>query len=185
MLSLYILNVDLLRVKSIILFLVLVGPLGVTYLWLNYQKKQVKREIKWSIIHGIDREELTVLKFGQEEASQLKWKHSKEFEFKGDMYDIVDSEVHGDSIIYWCWWDHKETKLNKQLTQLVSLSLKGNSQNQNQKWHIQYIIKTLYFNIKSSPINSVVASSDKANTRYCFAIKQYQGSLLSPPPQLS
>lgn len=138
------------------------------------------------MIHDLDREELALLKFSKEETeTRLKWKHSREFEYNGSMYDIVETEVREDSIIYWCWWDHKETKLNKQLAQLVSIALNGSPQNQNQKWQIQQIIKTLYYDKQVIEISSEDIIFQDSNTPYCFSIKQCNPQQHSPPPQLS
>lgn len=176
----------MLRFKSIILFLVLVGPMGLTYTWLQYQKKQVKREIKWKIANDLDRDELIQLKFSTKEIkTKLRWKHSKEFEYNGDMYDIVTSESRGDSIIYWCWWDNKETQLNKHLTHLVLQTLNQNDQNQNQNWHLQKIIKTLYYSKPSLVPSLYPYKVHKTKTQYCFVLKTYDKNLLDPPPQLS
>ncbi len=91
-----------------------------TYSWLKWQRRQVKRAVKWQMIAGIDKEKLVHLSFTSAEASsQLHWKHSREFEFKGEMYDIAGKAQVGDTLHYWCWWDHEETKLNRQLIQLV------------------------------------------------------------------
>lgn len=76
------------------------------------------------MIAGINPEELVLLKFSKEETqTKLRWEHSKEFEYDGQMYDIVSKEVKGDSIFYRCWWDHEETKLNKKLQILVANAL--------------------------------------------------------------
>ncbi|WP_299671934.1 hypothetical protein [uncultured Polaribacter sp.] len=81
------------------------------------------------IIKGIDKEKLVLLKFSEEEVIQeLKWKHSKEFEYKGEMYDIVETKEVDHIIYYWCWWDHKETQLNQQLTELVKNIFNQNPQ---------------------------------------------------------
>ena len=176
----------MLRFKSIILFLVLVGPIGLTYTWLQYQKKQVKREIKWKIANDLDRDELTQLKFSAKEIKiKLRWKHSKEFEYNGEMYDIVTSESRGDSIIYWCWWDNKETQLNKHLTHLVLQTLNQNDQNQNQNWHIQNIIKTIYHSSRTLIPCLQVNRIQKTKTLYRFVLKMHHKNPLDPPPQLS
>lgn len=73
------------------------------------------------MIAGMDEKELVLLKFTKEETeTKLRWEHSKEFEYNGQMYDIVSSEIKGDSIYYHCWWDYEETKLNKKLKKLVA-----------------------------------------------------------------
>ena len=91
------------------------------FLYLHFEKAALKREIKWKMVAGIDQNELVLLKFSKEEAKkQLRWEHSKEFEYEGQMYDVVSNEIKGDTIYYRCWWDHEETALNKKLQQLVA-----------------------------------------------------------------
>lgn len=91
------------------------------FLYLQYEKSVVRRDVKWKMIAGLDPEELVLLKFSQwETETKLRWKHSKEFEYNGQMYDIVSKEIKGDSIFYRCWWDHEETLLNKKLKILAS-----------------------------------------------------------------
>lgn len=36
------------------------------------------------------------------------------------MYDVIETEIHGDSLYYFCWVDHEETLLNKKLNQLLA-----------------------------------------------------------------
>lgn len=105
---------------SITLFLSMVAPFAASYMLLHYQKKQVKRDVKWKMISDIDKDELVLLKLSKnEQLTQLHWKHAREFSYKGEMYDIVYTKNTSDSCYYWCWWDHEETKLNKQLKNLV------------------------------------------------------------------
>ena len=76
---------------------------------------------------GIDKNDLVFLKFSKKESeSELLWEHSCEFEYKGEMYDIVHSEEKGDTIFYWCWWDHDETILNRQLDNLATQAMGHN-----------------------------------------------------------
>ncbi len=118
------------ELKSIISILLLISftiPFGGSYILLQYQKRQVKKEIKERIISGIDKNDLVFLKLSKKESeSELLWEHSGEFEYNGEMYDIVHAEETGDTFFYWCWWDHKETKLNKQLDNLVTQAMGDN-----------------------------------------------------------
>lgn len=154
---------------------------------LKNQQKQVKREVKWKMIEGVDRSELVLFKFTEEDKKlQLNWKHSKEFEYKGEMYDIAESEFHGDTTYYWCWWDYEETALNKQLDQLFSFAL-GNSptHKQNQEKIIQ-IFKSLYF-IEEDSVISVccLESSNSLFDAYRLNYSSHFISPNSPPPKLS
>jgi len=154
---------------------------------LKNQQKQVKREVKWKLIEGVDRSELVLFKFTEEDKkTQLNWKHAKEFEYKGEMYDIAETEFHGDTTYYWCWWDYEETALNKQLDQLFSFAL-GNSpmHKQNQEKVIQ-IFKSLYFVEESSVLYvSYIEPSNYFFDAYRFNYLNHFISPNSPPPQLS
>lgn len=98
------------------------------------------------MIAGIEKEELVLLKFKTgEEKTQLRWEHSKEFEYKGQMYDVVLREEIGDSSYYHCWWDAEETALNQQLTDLTQLALNSNPQRQKHQKSLYSFLQTFYF----------------------------------------
>lgn len=158
----------------------------VTFLWLKYQKKQVKHEVKWKIIEGIDKSELILIQLSKAEAKEkLYWEHSKEFEFEGEMYDVVEFEETTDSVKYWCWWDHEETKLNQNLADVVN-NLLGNHPDKKEKeqklisfyqslfsekvfaWH------ALHFTRISNPL-----------TEYGFILNVFINSIPTPPPRTS
>ncbi len=115
-------------------------PFATTFTLLHYQKKQLKRSIKQKIIEGIDQRELVLLKFSKKDTkSLLRWEHSKEFEYKKEMYDVVEKIETTDTITYWCWWDNEETKLNRQLSDLLNNVWDQNpNKQQKQQKLIQY-----------------------------------------------
>ena len=82
--------------------------------------KKVKKSVKKTITEHIDKNLLVRLSFNKDEITKLKWEHSKEFEHKSEMYDIVHKEIKSDSIIYWCWLDNEETQLEKSLNILIA-----------------------------------------------------------------
>lgn len=134
------------KVAGISLLICLLSPIATTYLFFQFQKQQVKKEVKWQMIAGIDKDELVLLKFSKAQSlSELKWEHSKEFEYNGEMYDVVKKKIIGDSISYWCWWDHKETKLNKQLDTLLAKALDNNPQRNEKQNQLVYFFKNLFY----------------------------------------
>lgn len=165
----------------------MVAPITTAYTVLKKQQKKVKREVKWKLIEGVDRSELVLFKFTEEEKrTQLDWKHSKEFAYKGEMYDIAEKEVHGDTTYYWCWWDYEETALNKQLSQLFSFAL-GNSpvHKQSQEKIIQ-LYKSLYFiEDSTSFVLGNFDASSIPNFYYRMDESMWVKSIIAPPPQLS
>ena len=110
------------------------------------EKYAIKKEVKWKMIAGIDKEELVLLTFSREETeTKLNWKHSREFEYNGEMYDIVETLEQNDSIAYWCWWDHEETKLNRQLSDLIDQTAGQSQQNKQNKQHLFQFLNSIYF----------------------------------------
>ncbi len=93
------------------------------------------------MISGINPEMLLVLRFSHTDASRLlNWEHELEFEFKGNMYDIVKVTRTNDSVSYLCWPDHRETLLNIELNRLVDMAMGDNSENkQNNKRLIDFL----------------------------------------------
>ncbi len=161
------------------------APVATTFVVLHAQKKQIKREVKWRMIAGIDRDELELIKLTREEAAEeLEWEHSKEFEYRGEMYDIVETVVKGDSIFYWCWWDHEETRLNKQLGELLTFAYSEDSTNQRNKERLSIFYKSVYF-FDSLPIETTVFLNLKQTPPgYNRLFQSHSFSPPVPPPEV-
>jgi hypothetical protein len=157
----------------------LIVPIASTVLFIKYQKKQVKRAVKWQMIAQTDRQELVLLKFSEsQKQSELKWKHAKEFEYQEQMYDIVESATKGDTTFYWCWWDNEETKLNKQLTHLVDIAWGNYPKNQDQNKRLIQFFKSICF----SETKTVLCFSLQSNQASSGFIKSnYALSATAPP----
>lgn len=161
------------------LFCCFVAPVATTFVILQIQKKQVRKEVKWKMIAETDREELVLLKFTEEEKqTKLNWKHSKEFEYKGEMYDIVETSIVGDTTYYWVWWDYEETKLNRQLNELVSFALGNNPKNQENQKRLNKFFKSLYF---SEDVKKDTFIFLDIKNKYYFGQKIYHSISHSPP----
>ena len=170
---------------SFLLLFLLIAPAVVSYTWLQHRKAVVRKEVKWKMIAGIDTHELVHFSFTRKEAqTQLNWEHAKEFEYKGEMYDVVKKVCTNDTIQYWCWWDHEETKLSKQLTKLlVGAYQKDAPTKDHQKQIIQFYTSLFFHEITdwklfeySTTLQSVV-----------FYKSNYSAIMISiaaPPPEL-
>lgn len=156
----------------------MVLPFIGTVSWLQYHKKVVRRQIKHQIIAGIDKSELVLLSFTKEEAEQLKWKHSKEFGFNGSMYDVVEADTTENTINYWCWWDYKETNLNKELYSLLADFLGNDPKNKDAKTRFANFCQSLFYST-NKPWEAInIDSYEEKNSYY---ISEYT-SLYFPPP---
>ena len=154
------------RITSILLLLVLAAPIAGTFMFLHFHKLKVRKELKHNIIADIDRQGLVLLKFTDcQIENELEWNHSKEFEFNNSMYDIVDSKKVGDTTLFWCWHDDKETKLNKQLDQVLGFALDTDSSNNEQKNRLIVFFKSLYF-FDDNSSNIYVFFSQEISIKY-------------------
>lgn len=174
------------HIKIAVLLGALLAPLVSTYIWYEKTEYRVKKKIKHQIIAGIDKEELVPLTFHVNDTlNQLEWKHSKEFKFQGEMYDIVERSFHQskDSLTYWCWWDYEETALNKQLHKLVQLAMGQNPEKQQRTDHLIQFYKQLY-NQANPHFNFNLFSLESSN--YPEIRVHYQNRFLQkqvPPPR--
>jgi hypothetical protein len=87
------------KVAAILLFLGLCAPVVLSFNYLRIQKKLIRKEVKHHLIEQTKLDDLVLLSFSVEESQEiLKWKHEKEFEFDGEMYDVVKRESRDDSL---------------------------------------------------------------------------------------
>ena len=176
------------RIIAISLLFILFAPVVTIFLYLQYEKKTVRREVKWKMIAGLDKEELVLLKFSKEQIqTELRWKHSKEFEYKEQMYDIVSTETKGDSIFYRCWWDHEETALNKRLTKLVVNAFDTDENKRDAQLNLHLYLRSFFctdvLNWEMIPSQKViVVYQDLIHPKYFTSLRI---SPPTPPPKLS
>ena len=138
------------------------------------------------MINGIDKDELVLIKLSRAEAeAELHWEHSKEFEYHDQMYDVVDTRKTRDSVYYWCWWDHEETKLNRNLAQLVEQTCSSDHQNQlTQTKLISFFLTPFQVEDISLPaLPSVNNQDSKHHTDRFFISRNVAPSV--PPPKVS
>lgn len=163
-----------------------VAPLAASFAILQFQKYQIKKNVKERIIAQMDVEELVLLKFSDDEKQTLLfWENSKEFEFKDQMYDVVKTEVKNGITYYYCWPDDQETKLNKQLDELVAFTVGNNPNHNNDQKNLSLFLKSLYFS-KYIQENFIVYS--ETTNSFLFHPKDYQSQIHSPtdpPPKIS
>jgi len=80
----------------------------------------VRREVKHLLMESECEDDFVHLAFTTEETQTLlHWEHAGEFEYQGEMYDLVRTETRNDSVFYTLWWDHDETALNQKLAALT------------------------------------------------------------------
>lgn len=166
------------KLIGILLFVSLLSPFVVTFIWMKYQKKIIREEVEIKIKAGIDKEELVLLKFSKKDSEiKLNWEYSHEFEYNRRMYDIVETRVNGDTIYYLCWCDHEETELNEQVRKLVARSMGNNTKDNEFHKRLVNFLKTPYLSdtFKWSPL------SESGKSTYFFFGFRYVSAFISPP----
>lgn len=174
------------KIYSIFLIAVLLFPLMGTTLFLQHQKMKARKEAREMIISNLSQNDLTLLKFTPEESlTLLSWEHPGEFKYMGQMYDIVKTETIGDSIYYWCYADHKETRVNKAIEQAVAKASGPDPVRQNQTERLTDFLKTVYFQGSNSwnlPIPNIL---DPTSSILDLFYSSPSFSPPSPPPKES
>lgn len=133
------------KILAILLLACLVLPVCGLFLWMKIEKHSIRKEVKESIIAGMSKTDLVALEFNIEETTKLlKWKHSREFEYEGQMYDVVEYEITGNYITYWCWKDDKESEINKKLDNLVTDAIGQNPQARKNQLRFLNFLTSLY-----------------------------------------
>ncbi|NEQ50160.1 MAG: hypothetical protein F6K11_08525 [Leptolyngbya sp. SIO3F4] len=135
----------MLRGSSFLLLAVICVPFWAGYLHLQWQHAQVRENVREHMIQGMDREELVLLTFTLQQAeNELHWEHDREFEYRGEMYDVVETEQLGTTVKYWCWQDHEETRLNRQLRDWVAQALGQDTRHQEQRTSVWLVAQHMY-----------------------------------------
>lgn len=131
---------------TLILFTALIGPVLVTTGWLQYHRYATRERIERQLYLTQESTEVVTLTFAKTDIKKLlEWEHNREFEFQGQMYDVIDANETPDSITYRCIWDKAETRIKKQLNQLVAQSLENDTQHHSRQQQIQIQLLKLYF----------------------------------------
>lgn len=160
----------LLLLTSILPF---VGIIGVY----KYQQLSIRHKAKQHILSVTDRSDLVFFRFQKNDVEKLEWERSDEFEFEGNMYDVVETYQKGDSIYYWCWPDKQETALNRQLDRLLADLFEQDETRKNTSHTFLLLIKTPFINWAES---TYIAT--KSTTIFRIADRQSLPSIFSAPP---
>lgn len=172
------------KIKALFLLMCFIAPMGLTYAVLKMKQWQVREQVEQQILQGVDKGELVELTFTLEESAGLKWEHDREFEYKGQSYDVVEKEVHEDSVTYYVWWDKIETRIKSQLADLVAKALNQDEDQQQNQDELSQLLKNLIKNAKVN-INSPTVHDHKR--QYGQFITFYDPLSWAPPvpPPLS
>lgn len=169
-----------------LLFCILFDPVIGAYTWLQYKKAVIKQEVKSQINDGIDQSKLVLLEFTQDEIqTELRWEHSREFEYNHKMYDVVRTEADSDTVYYWCWYDHEETMLNRKLDELTDQAAKNNPKSREEQALLVSNQETLYCMFSFNWNFSLCELLNKPSGLFSHLCPQIYSQPPTPPPQFT
>lgn len=171
------------RWSGILLLSCLLLPLLGIVTVFQYQKGQIRREIKHKIIAGLNRSELARVSLHKNDLNQLRWEHAKEFEFEGEMYDVVSVDETRDSITYWCWWDYEETALNQSLKHQLAQALNTNPLRNSATGQFIVLLKTPVLIPEVLSFSPIYTEFSKFSCKESVFVQLRYSAPDSPPPQ--
>lgn len=153
-------------------------------LYLQWQQKRVKKEVKRKLMAGIPQSELVLLKFSRDEAqTELQWKHAREFRYGGRMFDIQYERLSADSCFYWCWEDEEETHFQAQLEYHLSRIWPNDKRNQEPQQRLEWFYKCLFVLQTQSEQHHVALVTAQHIPAFQTGNKQDQAVPPTPPPE--
>jgi len=178
------------RFKYLTVFMLLscllIDPMVGTFTWMHYKKTLVKKDVQKKINKGIDQDKLVLLQFSKKETeTELRWSHPREFEYNHKMYDIVETKTEGDTVYYWCWYDHEETMLKREMEKVADKALGKDCKIGNETAILMSIAKNLYFPFLWNGDVSVPDILCHQDILFYHLYSQILFQPPTPPPQLS
>ncbi len=157
---------------------------GTVYYIIHKQlQKQIRKEIKAKIKQQVPQDELVSIMHSPENAGEFYWIHSREFRYKGTMYDIVSvKQVSETILIYNCVTDHQETLLFKNLGKYVNNTMNANPANS----RANNLLSNFFSSMYPPVINSRLLILDAKEISWIIQTSRYQSPYLqvsSLPPK--
>ncbi len=174
------------KLLPLLLVIVMVAPFGGVYFGFRFEKSRISKLVKRQMIKGIDKENLVLLTFHYTEVeTRLRWEHSGEFEFEGEMYDVVERSSRNDSVSFWCWCDKAETSLNKKHAILLRQVLGNDPQKPVKQSQLLDYLKTLYHpGLNSGNLFSYAPEFHNLSFYYISLISAGNTQPPGPPPKI-
>jgi hypothetical protein len=173
------------RIAAILLLSVFVLNLGGFFLVFKIQQRHVRKEIKEQIRQGVPEGELTVIKVTPENESELEWEHSKEFEYKGMMYDVVRKIILDETtILYYCVSDTQETELFAYLEDEIKKSMDTKKDGKNSSKNLFKLLSGIYAQPQKH-VSPVVETGITFTCEYSHHYSSPELVITSPPPKIA
>lgn len=175
------------RIISLLVILIALWQIVGFFSYFEWEKFQLRQEIKEVIAQTSTKKELCELEFTFKEMKNLTWFESREFKFQGRMYDVVKRIPTKNGVRFVCVNDSKEASLYAKLDQSTFANLNGSSQNSPLK-HWLKVLKTP-FTADFYPANFTISKVIKKGKTVFYFNKENRSLVsidsFSPPPQIA
>lgn len=147
----------------------------------------IRRKFKWETLNKLQDKQLALVKVAkvleQKPNQQFKRMHGREFQFLGEMYDIVRKAEHADTTYYYCFHDHDESEIIRSINRWMKDNF-GNSKENNETEDFQKD-----FFEQDYLIGTVFRSNAISLAQTFFFVKEAELHIgfvncFSPPPEL-
>jgi hypothetical protein len=171
---------------AILLTIVLLAPIAGSLIFFELRKSFIRNEVENKILSGLSQKEIMTLKFSLAETkTRLNWKHAREFEFEGQMFDIMDINLVGDTVIVSCFLDQKETRLKIQKEKIIAKALGHDPLGKNHSEKIKNFFNSgfhlVLFDWKPADLSSKIVPVANPVSHFCSIAL----SPAAPPPKCS
>lgn len=159
-------------------------PATSTYFLFKVRQINIHRSIRELMASEPDESQLILLKIPLSVEAQseiFERTENNEFKFRGNMFDVVKSERHGDVTWYWCIWDKEETDLEDALQNAQHRASSQDDKNSNDL--MSSFLKLLFIDTTEKNPNLTVNELITYNPFYLIRNSNLSITPPSPPPQ--
>lgn len=170
----------------IILLMALVNPMYYAYVGYHVELKKIKKEVKHQLISNTLKDDLVAFRFNMESESfkSLHWKHSREFQYKGKMFDIVEADTLKGYVNYLCFPDKQETALNEEFNDLLNERYASDRPSNNKQKLLSNFVKSLFIEDEKIESNFVFIDLKEFNNYINITIPSSYIKSFDIPPQV-
>lgn len=152
--------------------------------WLSVEKYKLRKKVKHTIMEHVSNDELVSFTFKISDTSKLlRWEHDREFEYEGEMYDVVRRVYNYDQVTYHLWWDSKETELNQKLDNLTAALMNNSPSKERSTQQLSLFVSNLF--LEELPCMEYPEIFEETTDKFYFSNSYISNclSIPSPPPR--
>jgi len=167
------------KLSTIFLLSVILFSEAGYFIFYNFQRYQIKQQVKRELASSIETELLEVIEL-EKNAAQIEWEEEwKEFFFNDDMYDVKRIEKKDGKTFLYCINDEKENQLLKKMVDAAEKNQKE-KKNNSYKFQLPYFVASISF--LPAPI---VLSTKIKFTYFNESAVNLAAEIVLPPPRFA